>query len=80
MCEKRNYAKDFVEAHVVENHVHVERPYTLVALVAEIEGRKYYQSAMSKCGSHDQYNEGRGIDVATGRALVSIAKRVGLIR
>jgi len=79
MCKKRNYAKDFVEAHVVENRVYSERPYTLVALVAEIEGKKYYQSAISKCGPHDQYNEGRGIDVATGRALVAIAERVGLI-
>ena len=73
MC-RRNSLRKQIEDGIVKCEFVILRPYTLCAIVAEIEGKRYRAVKHALCGKHDVWSEELGREIAYGRTLMEVAR------
>ena len=74
LLNSRREAMEFVKENAAITDVIATNPYTVVRIQCPVSGQVYEAVGFSKCHPRDTYNHQLGIDIAYGRAVVSIAK------
>jgi len=74
LLNNRHEAMDFVTDNSKIMDVIATNPYTLVRIQCTLSGQVYEAVGFSKCRPGDTYDHQRGIVIAYGRAVASIAK------
>jgi hypothetical protein len=78
MCTRRQ-AQDLVnQCSIITKNV-IVKPYTIVEIEADLDGKLYRAVGLAKVGKRDIWNPDTGYQVAKGRAIVDIIKRAKLV-